>query len=166
MLATKEEFLSSKECDFIVSYYKKQKKTIPYFKTIYIRLQDIPFYHFRMKRLLKKYIRNIKKNFPFLKLTYGQIVLWENNSSRIMHKDTDIPLCNSTGTGIVDWTSVCYLNDDFKGGETLIEDKAFKPKKGSLLAFNSKQLLHGVNNTSGNRYTFILWWEEIKNACV
>ena len=71
----------------------------------------------------------------------------------MMHKDGSFKENN-------DWTSVCYLNDDFEGGETLIEDKSIKPKKGTLVVFPSKKMSHGVSLVKGNRYTYIAWWEE------
>ena len=60
-----------------------------------------------------------------------------------------------------DWTSVCYLNDDYEGGETLIEDGIFKPKRGRLVVFPSKKMNHGVSLVKSRvRYTYIAWWQQ------
>ena len=71
-----------------------------------------------------------------------------------MHKDGKIVKQNH-------WTSVCYLNDDYEGGETLIEDDTIKPQKGRLVVFPSKKMEHGVSLVKGKpRYTYISWWRE------
>ncbi len=159
----KENFLTAEECNFMASYYKEHSANyVPYDDSVYIRFQDIPFYHFRIRSLIKKFLRNMEKDFSFLKFTYGQIVHWPVGSYRNLHKDKDVPPQNSTGTGIVDWTGVCYLNDNFDGGQTVVEDDKIEVKKGRVLLFNSKNILHGVNKVCGNRYTIIAWFEEIK----
>tara|TARA_B100000686_G_scaffold165605_1_gene173224 strand:- start:1778 stop:2275 length:498 start_codon:yes stop_codon:yes gene_type:complete len=159
----KENFLTMDECDFIASYYKEHsEKYVLSSDSTYIRFLDIPFYHFRMRSLIKKFIRNIEKDFSFLMFNYGQIVHWSVGSYLNLHKDVDIPSSNSVGSGVVDWTGVCYLNDNFDGGQTVIGDDKIEAKKGRLLLFNSKKILHGVNKVCGNRYTIIAWFEEIK----
>ena len=105
-----------------------------------------------------KYLRKIKKDFPFLKLNYDQIVFWPPSTSKPMHKDADIFETRNN-----DWTSVCYLNDDFEGGDTLIENEVVKPKKGTLTLFPSAKLFHGVSLVKKKpRYSFIAWWKENK----
>ncbi len=71
-----------------------------------------------------------------------------------MHKDGKIVKKN-------DWTSVCYLNDDYEGGETLLSNNMVPPQKGRLVVFNSKNIPHGVNEVLGTRYTYTAWWQEI-----
>ena len=95
----------------------------------------------------------IKKEFC-LKLNYDQIVFWPPSSFKDMHKDGLIDKNN-------DWTSVCYLNDDYEGGETMIESDLIKPKKGRLVVFPSKKMSHGVSLVKRiPRYTYIAWWQE------
>ena len=144
----------------MASYYKEHsEKYISYRDSTYIRLLDIPFYHFRMSSFVKKFIKNMEKDFSFLTFTYGQIVHWPVGSYLDLHKDVDVPPHNSNGSGIVDWTGVCYLNDNFEGGQTVVGDDKIEAKKGKALLFNSKNILHGVNKVGGNRYTFIAWFE-------
>tara|TARA_B100002019_G_C20716093_1_gene332603 strand:- start:146 stop:445 length:300 start_codon:yes stop_codon:yes gene_type:complete len=96
----------------------------------------------------------IKKKFKFRK-NYDQIVYWPPSSFKALHKDGTVDKEN-------DWTSVCYLNDNFEGGETIIEHKKIKPQKGRLVVFPSKKLLHGVSVVKKTpRYTFISWWREV-----
>ena len=157
-----DNFLTIDECDFIASYYKEHSENhlMDENLTTHIRFLDISFYHFRMRSLIKKFIRNIEKDFSFLMFNYGQIVYWPNGSSKGLHIDVDSPPSKDVGSGIVDWTAVCYLNDNFDGGQTLIGNDKIEAKKGRLVLFNSKKILHGVNKVCGNRYTFIAWCEE------
>ena len=57
------------------------------------------------------------------------------------------------------WTSILYLNDDFKGGHTFIEGEKIPPKKGSVITFKG-ELKHGVEEvTEGNRFTISVWYK-------
>ena len=167
-VASKDDVLSSKECDLLISYYEKQERISPWDSDTpgkasrYFRMMDIPFYHLRISLLWRLHLWRVKKDFPFLEFNYGQIVHWPHGSSKGLHIDVDFPPSKEVGSGIVDWTSVCYLNDDFRGGETIVMDTASYPKKGKLVVFNSKRLKHGVGRVDGNRFTLINWWKEIK----
>ena len=61
------------------------------------------------------------------------------------------------------YTSVCYLNDDITGGETVLPDFQLdvKPKAGRMVAFpSSSEYIHGVRPTTvGTRYTFTGWYK-------
>lgn len=53
------------------------------------------------------------------------------------------------------WSYVLFLNDDFVGGELIIENIVLTPKKNQLVVF-SGNLKHRVNQvTKGNRYTLV-----------
>ena len=57
------------------------------------------------------------------------------------------------------WTSILYLNDNFTGGNTIIEGERISPKKGSVITFKG-ELKHGVEEvTEGNRYTISVWYK-------
>ena len=166
---SKEDALSSKDCDFLLSYYKKQKRIGQWDNgannsTRFFRMMDIPFYHLRMSLLWRLHLRKVKKNFPFLEYNYSQIVHWPHGSSMKFHTDVDFSPSKDVGSGIVDWTAVCYLNDDFRGGETMVMDTVTYPKKGKLVVFNSKRFMHGVERVYGNRYTLISWWKDLKRG--
>ena len=163
-LAIKDNFLSEKECDFLIKYLKKQKVNFDSSTSYrYFRVMDIPFYHVRVSFLWSKILRRISEQFPNLRLSHGQIVEWTPGTFKKPHVDVDIPPKNSVGTGIIDWTTVCYLNENFLGGETLVDKRYIEPKKGRVVAFNSKILPHGVNMVDrDSRYTLIIWWSEMK----
>ena len=62
--------------------------------------------------------------------------------------------------GHSDVSCLCYLNDDYEGGEIYFPDNdiQIKPSKGSLLIFDSI-IKHGVNKVkSGTRWYTGAWW--------
>ena len=148
-----DNFLSEDECDFLIEYYKKYPNKETYNATLLLSMKDTSLFDLRKSWIRNRYLSRIKKEFP-IKLNYDQIVFWPPNSFKDMHKDGRTHKNN-------DWTSVCYLNDDYEGGYTLIEDDEFKPKKGRLVVFPSKKMNHGVSLVkSRSRYTYIAWWQE------
>tara|TARA_R100000458_G_C8087984_1_gene119922 strand:+ start:94 stop:561 length:468 start_codon:yes stop_codon:yes gene_type:complete len=148
-----DRFLSEDECDFLIKYYKKSHIKEGYDTTVILRMKNTSLFDLRKSWIRYRYLKRIQKEFS-LKLNYDQIVCWPPTSFKIMHKDGKIVKKN-------DWTSVCYLNDDYEGGETLIEDKSIKPKRGTLVVFPSKKMKHGVSLVKGkSRYTYIAWWQE------
>ena len=148
-----DNFLSEDECDFLIEYYKKYPNKETYNATLLLSMKDTSLFDLRKSWIRNRYLSRIKKEFP-LKLNYDQIVFWPPNSFKDMHKDGGTHKNN-------DWTSVCYLNDDYEGGYTLIEDDEFKPKKGRLVVFPSKKMNHGVSLVkSRSRYTYIAWRQE------
>ena len=148
-----DDFLSEDECDFLIDYYKKYPDKETYMGTLLLWMKDTSLFDLRKSWIRNRYLSRIKKEFP-LKLNDDQIVFWPPNSSKDMHKDGSIHKNN-------DWTSVCYLNDNYEGGYTLIEDDEFKPKKGRLVVFPSKKMSHGVSLVKRiPRYTYIAWWQE------
>ena len=76
----------------------------------------------------------LKKDFNIL-LNYGQIVYWPPFSRMD-----------------------CHLNDDFEGGQTLLEDKKIAPEVGKVIVFISNKMKHGVEKVKGGRFTYISWW--------
>ena len=60
-----------------------------------------------------------------------------------------------------DLSVVCFLNDDFAGGELVFPglDLSIKPQSGTLVCFPADHnYIHGVNPvTSGHRYTLVTW---------
>ena len=56
---------------------------------------------------------------------------------------------------------ILYLNNSFKGGETVFENETvIVPKPGRFLVFSNGTLLHKVNEiTRGNRYVIAGWYK-------
>ena len=67
---------------------------------------------------------------------------------------------------------VCYLNDDYSGGETVIKQEVggnyiSTPKQGSVVIFKSNEdCVHSVNKiTYGTRYTMPIWFTDNIDHC-
>jgi len=157
----KDNFLSDQECDFLINYHKRfynESTCGNYWNGTYVmRMRETPLFHLKKSLIRRFYLKKITKNFPQLKLNYDQVVYWSPGSFLKLHYDKDYP----DEGAINDFVTLCYLNDDYEGGKTLIEDKSIKPKKGKLVVFPSKKMEHGVSLVKGkSRYTYIAWWKE------
>ena len=60
-----------------------------------------------------------------------------------------------------DLTFISALNDDFEGGEVVIDGAKISLKQGDVVAFDGTKLKHGVSEvTKGNRYSLSIWLKE------
>ena len=73
----------------------------------------------------------------------------------------NITILGSTGSiGVNALNVIDNLNEDYKGGKTMLEKIHIKPRIGRVSIFNSKNIKHGVERVEGTRYTYIAWWQE------
>ena len=166
-----EDFLPSDICDKLVTWFKKQTKqsknegsslfnnrTIPYstigdreIKQIVNSYKYDSTYHAR--KLFKKTL------YP----DYTELVFWPSGLSMDVHADAvwldgtpaKFPYRYCAG--------VCYLNDDYEGGETFFPNFNIevKPKIGKIALFPSNlEYQHGVKEVKGERYTMPIWFTE------
>lgn len=82
-----------------------------------------------------------------------EIVDWPAGSDQALHLDT-----SSDHTM---FTSITYLNDDYRGGRTHIKDDLeIIPKVGRTVYFDGNFYLHGVTLVErGTRYTLPIWYK-------
>ena len=150
-----DNFLTEDECNFLIDYYKKYPTNckVTYESTILLLMADTSLFNLRKLWIRYRYLKRISKEFS-LKLNDDAIIFWPPTSFKEMHKDGMTYKKN-------EWVSVCYLNDNYEGGETMIESDLIKPKKGRLVVFPSKKLSHGVSLVKRiPRYTYIACWQE------
>ena len=80
-----------------------------------------------------------------------EIVKWPENSEQPVHKDN---VRSSTKL-----TSITYLNDDFIGGEPVIEGIKITPITGRTYFIDGKMYKHGVLNViKGSRQALTIWY--------
>lgn len=166
-----ENFLPDEECNSIINFFENSSKK-NFFPDKRISLQPYSITDVKIKKYLSifhsKTIQTISKLYYYnnikinLYLEYWDIVKWESGCKLNTHKD---------GVGMNsrrDYSSVCYLNDDYCGGETYflnneIVEYVCKPKKGKIVFFPS-DLYHGVKTIeSGFRYTLPCWYSKNSN---
>ena len=141
-----DNFLSKVECDNLINYYKENEK---FSKQWYSRYP------------LSCNLKDIKLKLNVISKQYGaevdwfDIVKWPMGSEQNLHfddakKDTVL-------------SSITYLNDNFKGGQTYFEDgTTFKPKMGRSLFFDGQYYKHGVKAVKKNtRYVVAAWYKKL-----
>jgi len=80
-----------------------------------------------------------------------EVVKYPSGASKGFHFDN----ARDTTTG----ASITYLNDDYIGGQTVIEGVSVQPLKGRTVFFDGKQYKHNVMNiVKGCRYTLSIWY--------
>ena len=137
-------FLNKEQCNTFLEHFKKNYL----YHKIY---RDTIAYEIKESFEEREYVLNYVSNFN-LTLNYDQIVMWPNNSHMQSHKDGVI--CKDN-----EFTSICYLNNNYIGGRTVIENKLINNDLGKLIVFNSNNLLHGVEQVIGTRLVYISWWK-------
>ena len=146
----KDNFLSKEQSINLINFYEKNKNKCTKFRDVFpLNLninKDIE------KKLFDK-INNLSLLINNSIIDWAQIVYWPKNSFQKLHFDTA-----SEKTTL---SSICYLNDDFKGGQTYFEDNTiFTPKTGRILFFDGKYYFHGVKKIlSKNRYVLAIWYK-------
>ena len=156
-----DDIYNEEECDFLIKYfYKNYRYECNNGKnnSEILCLMMLPdgtyrpplkrWFEFKVNRLRWRSLRKINEKFPFLKLMYDQLVHWPTGEYMEFHYDRPY----------TPWASVCYLNDDYSGGETVVEGTSIKPKRGRLILFNGLKFKHGVNPVKGDRYTYTSWF--------
>tara|TARA_Y100000004_G_scaffold136014_1_gene153944 strand:+ start:135 stop:548 length:414 start_codon:yes stop_codon:yes gene_type:complete len=134
-----EDFLSKKECEYLIEVFNKSKNLVSKHKNRY-RLKVDPI------NLLTK----INKQFNFynfLKPDNCEIVMWPPSSSMDMHIDEGDKM-----------SFLLYLNDNFDGGETVVEDVIVKPKQGKILIFSNGIMKHKVKKIKKNNRFMLAGW--------
>ena len=104
---------------------------------------------------LKNIIFDIEKKHNFLKeakLVNTQIVRWPEGSYHVEHLD-------ERDKEVDKWAFFLYLNNNFKGGELIVEDAVIKPDIGKLVIFKAGIMKHKVNKIlKGERFTLAGWY--------
>ena len=144
-----QNFLTDRECDYLIDlhhratdhhYHRDTKTTLLnglYAENNYIR-------HFLTKL---SFLAQSCYNDSNIYLNYAEVVEWQG-VGMLPHKDFTCDVA----------TAVVYLNDDYEGGETFIDDIVITPKRGKVVCFNGDESSHGVNDFTNTRYTIASWF--------
>ena len=144
-----DNFLSKKECDFLIDFYKKNEKKAFLFRDVYPL--SLNKNNSKINFLVEK-LEETSKLFN-CKIDWFELVKWPVNSKQELHFDLT--------SGQTTLASIVYLNEDFEGGETYYEDTTtIKPVLGRGLFFNGVFYKHGVNKVEKNtRYVVAAWYK-------
>jgi|TARA_E500000331_G_C16919345_1_gene567016 hypothetical protein len=149
----RKNFLSKQECNFFIEFHDLHYGKAPGsrlsndLKIIEMLPNIIRVVEFR--KVLSKLISEARKH-DNVYLDYADLVAWHGKGI-CMEEHTDYPHQYLS--------SILYLNDDYKGGETVIGDKVIKPETGKIIFFSGTKIPHSVNKlTKGRRYTIPSWY--------
>jgi hypothetical protein len=85
-------------------------------------------------------------------VNYSQVVRWPDKSFQPRH--TDMPFHV--------YTSIIYLNDNFAGGATRVDNVDVRPETGKMITFSGNEIPHEVVEIiQGYRYTIPVWYRSI-----
>jgi len=151
-MITKENFISNEFCDYLIDVFKnnpqfhnqhKHGPEVIYLQDI-IELDTIK----KLTGLISHHVISEVDKDAYI--NYHQIAEWKIGLSQGKHKDFKYH----------DYTSVIYLNDNFDGGQTVVNGEISYPKKGKIITFRGKDLIHEVKTiTQGTRYTVPVWYK-------
>lgn len=166
-----DNFFSEEKCDQILAWFKNKKKesinggnglfnnrTTPYntIDDLYIK-QLVNSFRFDITTLAQNLFKT--NLYP----DYTDLVYWPSGLSMDVHADA-VWLDGSPAKFPYRYCAgVCYLNDNYKGGETYFPNfnQISKPKKGKVVLFPSNlEYQHGVKQITGERYTMPIWFSK------
>lgn len=103
---------------------------------------------------------------------FSDLVMWRKGMHMGKHKDDGYDGPSQEQFRPRKFSSIIYLNDNYTGGETVIEqpgkeDYISVPKKGSMVIFKSNdECIHGVNEVlEGTRFTLATWFSTDIQYC-
>ena len=140
-----EYFLHPCLCDELINFYKKNKSNTKLFKKRSIL--DLSKFHENpiINNIVKKYIklkpRKILKNIELAFWPVGEFHDWRDD------------------TIYYDVTTITYLNDNYKGGVTTVEDYEIKPEKGKICIFDSDKKHKVSSLEEGERFVILAWYK-------
>jgi len=139
----KYNFITDNEIKKLLHFFNESKNIRKFRDTFVLGLED----NFLD---LKNKFNQFNPNFQ---IDWWQIVKWPAGSFQNFHLD------NFSDSTVL--SSITYLNDDFKGGNTMFFDGTeITPYKGKTLFFNGKTFQHSVTTILNNtRYTLACWYK-------
>jgi hypothetical protein len=136
-------FLSEKECKDLIHKFKSLNGNyVLYNKRYLINLNNWikePLFANTIKKFERKDI----------KINNIEIVFWPIGEFHEWHDDTIY----------YDITTITYLNEEYEGGRTIVEDIEIKPEIGKYIEFNSNRKHMVTKLTSGERFVLLCWYK-------
>ena len=156
-----EDFLSVDECSWWINFHKEHYESLgeEFYGTHILDLYDttVDFYKKDqqassdpIKYMYARLSAHIGTLDKYAYPNYSQVVVWPEGSKQQRHLDLPFHV----------YTSIIYLNDNFEGGNTRVDDFEIIPKTGKLITFKGNDILHEVLTiTKGNRWTLPTWYK-------
>jgi predicted 2-oxoglutarate/Fe(II)-dependent dioxygenase YbiX len=126
------------ESDELISYYNKYRDTHIEFRKGVYRFDTIS-------------IKDIASTFLF----NDKFKVINPVKFRIQSVNANIDINDKMHIHAESWTSIVFLNDDFEGGELIIDNCILKPKKNQLILFTGNEPHMVTPIVSGERFTLV-----------
>lgn len=147
MIIIEDDFISDEEVNNLLNYFKENEDKCSEWYGTYTLHLGCDFSE------LGQRLNNYALSRYGSVIDWGKLVKWPIGALQPLHFD------NASDNTVL--SSIIYLNDDYKGGQTFFEDKTIiAPKKKRALFFNGKLYKHGVMPIEeGVRYTLAVWYK-------
>lgn len=158
MIIILDDILSVEECNHLISIHQQNKDLWNVHEPgglAYILLDKAIKQHKNEFDIYVNKISNVVTNIiNDIKIEWSEIVCRPQNSYQNIHID------DASQDSIL--TSITYLNNDYRGGETIFSDgTSIAPKIGRTVIFDGLKHYHGVNSISNNdRYIMPIWYKK------
>ena len=149
-------FFELNKCSYLIDLYQKNINLVTKWRDTYPLLiasrdDGRQLINFSVLKELQKGFCGFFNNY----IERMEIVKWPSDSFQDKHFDH-----SRTYTSLA---SITYLNDDFEGGQTCVEDERLcvNPKTGTTFFFDGQKYEHNVTHVkNGTRYTLAIWYTD------
>ena len=142
-----DKFLTKEICNYCINFYENNSDHWQHFnKRQKIQLQNLLNRDLEINRLYLKYM----KLYPNHKLKNMEIIKWPAGEYHDWHDDKIY----------YHKTTITYLNEDYEGGRTTVEDYTVKPKTGKIILFDAETKHRVSMLTKGPRYVILAWYNK------
>ncbi len=178
MIHEVRNFIEPEICQWVINWFENTPKDYDnlqdeFFLGRTIAISNVNQYEVkkRFKIFDQMMVQTIAKLFPedeYIFTENTNVVKWpsgiraSDTSSYAMdpHRDNEYDLEKDEHLTMRDYTTICYLNDDYDGGHTFFPEYGTEciPETGKVV-FLPSDILHGVTSIrGGTRYTIATWF--------
>ena len=155
-------FITKEECDYFIGEIPiEESYNVDVWDHRIFNISDNDWQTKHLSHIITRVQTFLKENINVsVNLLRCHLQVWPigSKSDLHIHYDPRIPDDN-----FGDWNCSLYLNDDFEGGEFIMEGGMIvKPEPGLLTFYNGAKDFHGLNKVEGgnHRFTILFWWED------
>ena len=146
MYEVRDNFLSLYDCKMMIAYYHDNYDKSYFWQPNETRPLIINYTFPWLDKKIMEWVAEMDNRDLYIRA--NEIVEWKTGTKMNEHTDKYCDL----------WSALIYLNDDFTGGITILEDGTqIVPKTGKCMLFKGNKIKHHVTEVSGIRYTIPYW---------
>jgi hypothetical protein len=141
-----KNFLTAEECNKVIDFYTYNlDKKFTHERTEPIKILNCkdPFINYCLEKIKLKCCR-----LDSVYMDNAEIINWLDGSFAPPHYDKGDR-----------FAAIIYLNDNYVGGELILNNVKIKLDVGEFIVFDNGNLLHSVNTVTGRRCTLSTWFK-------